>query len=101
MLLTLGANWEHMIVYLRVDVARDWLLGDQRGRPACADVGWVNAAGAAPLWRRPELCACRVPRPSSSSGVLILVKDTAESVSSAYVEVGDSSSIRDRCGNSP
>jgi len=32
--------------------------------------------------------------------MLILVKDTAESVSSAYVEVGDSSSIRDRCGDS-
>jgi hypothetical protein len=33
--------------------------------------------------------------------MLILVKDTAESVSPAYVEVGDSSAIRDRCGNSP
>jgi rifampin ADP-ribosylating transferase len=49
------------------------------------------------LW---EQCACRIPRPRSSSSVLILVEDTAESVSSAYVKVGDSSSIRDRCGDS-
>jgi hypothetical protein len=33
--------------------------------------------------------------------MLILVQDTAESVSSAYVEVSDSSYVCDRCGDSP
>jgi hypothetical protein len=32
--------------------------------------------------------------------MLVFVEDTAESVSAAYVEVGDSSWIRDRCGDS-
>jgi hypothetical protein len=32
--------------------------------------------------------------------MLILVEETAESVSSADVEVSDPSSIRDRCGDS-
>ncbi|MEV0136422.1 hypothetical protein AB0H83_49370, partial [Dactylosporangium sp. NPDC050688] len=36
-------------------------------------------------WYQRWLCACRKPRPCSSSRMLILVKDTAEAVSSAYV----------------
>lgn len=33
--------------------------------------------------------ACRKPRPRSSSGMLVLVQNSAEAVSSVYVEVGD------------
>jgi hypothetical protein len=47
-----------------------------------------------------QQCACRISRPCCSSGMLILVEDAAESVSSADVEVRDSSYICDRCGNS-
>ena len=48
----------------------------------------------------PRHCACRISRPCSSSGMLVFVEDTAESVSAAYVQVGDPSLIRDRCGDS-
>jgi hypothetical protein len=56
-------------------------------------------AEIAEMYRR-QHCACRIPRPCSSRGVLILVEDTAESVSPAHVEVGDSPWVCDRRGDS-
>ena len=47
----------------------------------------LNGLGAqAPVREAP--CPCRIPRPSRSRGMLVLVENAAEAVASSYVEAG-------------
>ncbi len=64
--------------------------------------GW-HTFGDWRLWqfKENELCACRKPHPCSSSGMLVFVEDSAESVSSANVQVGDSFGVGDRNRDGP